>query len=265
MSFGKIFLLLGLLNAIMPIANAEPPHWTYDEQVNNPSNGWGALLDDKEKLAPYNFPYAECSIGQHQSPVALSREIKPSKINLLSPYYPKDRVEFFNTGHAVQLVPSDGYKGRLMIGKESYPLTQIHFHSPSEHLIESEQFDAEAHFVHVRDDGRIAVLGVMFKVSNYGNPVVDLLLNNTLDEEHSSNKPNIWVDLSRLLPNDLKHFYTYAGSLTTPPCSEGVAWYVLSEPLSISESQLMRLQGFYKDNFRVTQPLNGRVVTGVSD
>jgi len=146
------------------------------------------------------------------------------------------------------------------------PLTQFHFHTPSEHVIGERAFPAELHFVHIRPDGRIAVLGVLLK-EGAENPAIQAILDNmpatTNPPEPVHNADSgVAIDPKRLLPKHKSHFYTYAGSLTTPPCSEGVSWYVLAEPVEISAEQIAHLESFYNDNNRSPQNLNGRTVTG---
>ncbi|WP_374090161.1 carbonic anhydrase [Methylomicrobium lacus] len=250
------------------------PHWSHDEQ--DASEGWGGVEDvtTPPLSPPLNFPYAECAIGQHQSPVDLKYQVNAKKYDKLGVRYPDDTPDFFNSGHAVQANTSEGYQGRLAIGDDVYPLVQFHFHAPAEHVIGQQTFSAELHFVHVRDDGRIAVLGVLLE-EGAANPDIQTILDNVPAEEGTKNtaKQKV-IRLKSLLPRDLKHFYTYAGSLTTPPCSEGVSWFVLAKPISLSTEQLAKLKDFFHElydgshdgyahgNARYVQALNGRVISG---
>lgn len=220
------------------------------------------------------YPYAECALGLHQSPVNLEGEKNAKKSNTLEVHYADDTPDFFNSGHAVQVNSSDNYKGRLTIGNDLYPLIQYHFHAPSEHQIGVKTFPAELHLVHIREDGKIAVLGVLLEEGE-ANPAFQTILDKV--SHHSgvlNSDTGIVINPKSLLPDDLSHFDTYAGSLTTPPCSEGVNWFVFAEPVTISSDQLEQLKGFFPDlydgsldgytngNARFTQDLNGRVVTG---
>lgn len=220
------------------------PHWSHDEQ--DAPGGWGAI-EDAAQLAPFNYPYGECAIGKHQSPVDLAGEVNEKHYDRLNVHYPQDTPDFFNSGHAVQVNTSAGYRGRLTIGNEVYPLTQFHFHAPAEHVIGAKTFDAELHFVHVREDGRIAVLGVLLEKGE-ANPEIDTVLKNVpaMADSKNTEKKNA-ISLKSLLPHDRKNFYTYAGSLTTPPCSEGVSWFVLAKPITVSTDQLTQLKGFFPD------------------
>lgn len=232
------------------------PEWNYAEQSR-----WGSIEDTSPSLAaPLDYPYAECSIGKHQSPVDVENVMHLNELNELHIRYPEDMPDFFNSGHAVQVNSSSAYKGVLKIGDDLYPLIQYHFHSPSEHSIGTKTFPAELHFVHIRKDGRMAVLGV-FLEEGEANSTVQAILD-SMGTNVGEHNPNTGIEIkpSNLLPHNRSQFYTYAGSLTTPPCSEGVNWYLLSQPVTVSHEQLLQLQSFYSDNARPHQALNGRVV-----
>lgn len=244
-----VFLLISTA-----VAASDPPHWTHDEQET-----WGAIQDPSQADVPKMYPFATCSIGSHQSPVDLASTSASRQLNKLRMHYPNDTVDFYNTGHAVQVNFSDHYQGQLLVGAQAYPLIQLHFHAPSEHVIGTQTFPAELHYVHVRDDGRIAVLAVLIEIGEE-NPVFQTILENMPHEKSHNEGTGIKISPASLLPHDKKHHYTLAGSLTTPPCSEGVDWYILTDPVTISETQLAQLKGFYNDNARHPQDLNNRVV-----
>ncbi|MBX3616087.1 carbonic anhydrase [Nitrosomonas sp.] len=240
---------------------AAPP-WNHDEQDH-----WGAIEDSSQTVIPLNYPFAECSIGAHQSPVdfAEAKIDNTRKLNNLEIWYDVDsKPVFFNTGHAIQVNTSSGYKGELKIGEESFPLVQFHFHEPSEHAVGGEKFPAELHFVHVGQDGRLIVLGVAINLGAE-NATMQTILNNMPTTEGGQNPDTgIAIDPTTLLPS-LRHqkfdYVSLAGSLTTPPCSEGVQWYLMLDPITISAAQLDQMKGFYSNNVRKTQNLNGRTVS----
>lgn len=258
--------------------------------------------------AAFKFPNAECAIGSHQSPIAINLTSNPIPLNrnpvtqspdnnpLAEPerrsdsltvrYAPsisssegaaigKDQGNAFvfrNTGHAVQVSFSAGYPGTLVIGKDVYPLVQLHFHTPSEHLVIKGQYpaghlyDGELHFVHQREDGKLAVLGIFLdgsEGSTAENPILKKIIENTPKEHDTYNTAGSGVPLdpSKLIPAEHAHVFTYAGSLTTPPCSEGVSWYVMSEPLKVAPSQIQELGRFFTlKNSRIVQNTNARTV-----
>lgn len=260
----KILNIVFISTAFIFMSNATihaaSPHWTHEEQST-----WGAIQDSTQTVVPLNYPYAECSIGTHQSPIDLAAaKIDNTKIlNGLEVWYDVDNAPVFNnTGHAVQVNTSSGYTGELKIGEESYPLIQLHFHEPSEHVIGTTKFPAELHYVHIGADGRIIVLAVAINVGEE-NTTFQTILDNTPHQEGQNPGTGIQINPAALLP-PLRHnrpdFYTLAGSLTTPPCSEGVQWYLMSEAITISSAQLEQLKGFYTNNARSAQGLNGRSV-----
>lgn len=233
------------------------PHWTHEEQKE-----WGSIKEETKSVAPSMYPYAECSIGQHQSPVDLGGMTSEKSLNLLQAKYTEDKPEFFNSGHAIQVNSSTDYQGQLKIGSDAYPMIQYHFHAPSEHVINGKTYPAELHFVHVRPDGKMAVLGVLFQEGAANKTLQTILDNVPTEHEEHKNDTGVAINPKLLLPKSLSKFYTYAGSLTTPPCSEGVNWYVLANPVTISAGQLAQLEKLYKENAREPQPLNGRAVSG---
>lgn len=242
------------------------PHWDHGEQA-----GWWSIEDTSKDL-PMKYPFATCGVGQHQSPIDLGTATfdNTKKLNKLQASYPIDAAPiFFNSGHGIQVNTSNDYKGELKIGEESYPLIQFHFHEPSEHVINGKPFAAELHYVHVGDDGKLIVVGVAIDVGAENNPAFQTVLDN-VPQEASGKKTdaNITINPSALLPAALDpsdlDFYSFAGSLTTPPCSEGVQWYLLSKIITISAAQLEQLKSFYSDNARSPQNVNGRVLSSTN-
>jgi carbonic anhydrase len=236
---------------------ADELHWTYEEQAE-----WGALEDASKTTPPLMYPNAVCAIGERQSPIDLAGKTKAKTLNLLKMKYVVDLPDFFNSGHAVQVNTTVDYQGTLYVGKDAYPLTQYHFHAPSEHVIGSKIFAGELHFVHIRPDGRMAVVGV-FLEEGEPNPAFQTILDNVPATAKTHNKDSgIKLNPRSLLPKDKKHFYTYAGSLTTPPCHEGVQWFMLAKPITVSPDQIAKLESLYDRNNRLPQTLNDRTVTG---
>lgn len=238
------------------------PHWTHEDQAT-----WGAIEDTTQTVVPLNYPYAVCSIGTHQSPIDFAEATidNTRKLNDLEIWYDVDQPVFFNTDHAIQVNTSSNYKGELKIGEESYPLIQFHFHEPSEHAVGGNKFPAEVHFVHVGQDGRLVVLGVAITIGEE-NATMQTILNNmpTTGGEQNLNTSGIQIDPTGLLPPINHQSFDYlslAGSLTTPPCSEGVQWYLMLNPIAISAAQLDKLKGFYSNNAREPQQVNERTVS----
>lgn len=255
----KTIILRSLASAILTCYATlaiSSPHWSHDEQAE-----WGAIRDDSQSKVPLMYPYATCSIGKHQSPVDLAKQSHHDQLDKLKFNYYPDRPVFFNSGHGVQVNTSDSYQGSLVIGEEVYPLIQFHFHEPSEHVMGDKQFSAELHYVHIRSDGKIAVLGVLLEEGE-SNPNFQTILDNVPADAGAQNAHSgIRFNPDSLLPHNKKDHFSLAGSLTTPPCSEGVNWLVLSESVTISPEQLVQLKNLYTDNARHIQDLNGRSVS----
>jgi carbonic anhydrase len=196
------------------------------------------------------------SEGRQQSPIDISDVVvrEPQDIDF---HYPVTNAVMVNNGHSIELDFEDG--AYFVLDGERYDLIQFHFHSPSEHTINHEYFDMEVHFVHENDQGRLAVVGVMY-VEGEHNPAIDDIW------EKLPAKPgdrvvvhNVFARADETLPTSDRH-YRYEGSLTTPPCTEGVLWIVMEEFVEISREQIERFQEFYVGNNRPVQPLYGREV-----
>lgn len=260
MKTSKIIALIisGVIST--PTVFADSPHWTYEEQ-DQPA-GWGAV-EGTGTPPPMNYPYAECAIGTKQTPVDISVTKKEPILNGLAFNWKPFAADFYNTGHAIQVQPVDPkvYKGTTKVGKDIYPLLQAHLHTPSEHTLNGKKFEGEIHFVNIRNDGRITVVGLLIEPGAF-NPQIQLMLDNTINkpDEKTHNPTSIVFEPKKLLPKGVGSgkFYTYSGSLTTPPCTEGVNWYVYEKPITMSAEQLAKLKSFYEGNDRHLQSLNGR-------
>lgn len=233
-------------NAITTPAKAKEhkPHWTY-EGKDGPEN-WG-------KLSP---EFATCAAGRNQSPVNIKTTthaaLKPLKS--IQKFPAKD---IFNNGHTVQINFKAG--NMLVLDSAAYQLKQLHFHAPSENTIHGKSFPLEAHFVHADSKGNLTVIAVMFTEGKANEGLVKLWaqMPNEVGEPVTLKTR---VIPSELIPSNLA-YYRFSGSLTTPPCSEGVRWLVLKTPLTASKEQIEAFKHAVKhDNNRPIQELNGRVI-----
>jgi len=243
-AYARTLALLVVLTLVgcskMSIRSATPhetahPEWTYAGE-HGPQH-WAE-----------DFP--ECGMTG-QSPVDI-RDAEPADLPPLEFTYAGVDGRIRDTGHAVQ-VDSEG--GTLLIGEAVHVLLQLHFHVPSEHTIEGEHFDAVIHLVHLDPDSQIAVVGVPISVGDENSYVEDVL--DEMDKPVASREE---VELEDILPEDLT-YYSYLGSLTTPPCSRGVQWYMLANPIEASRTQIDRLATHYRGNVRPVQALDGRTIT----
>lgn len=218
-------------------------HWTYDGE-GGPEN-W-AKLDPKNSL---------CAGGQRQSPIDIRDGIRVDLEPIRFDYRPSN-FRIVDNGHTVQVVAGEG---SITITGKTYELVQFHFHKPSEEKINGRGFDMVAHLVHRSDDGKLAVVAVLLEKGGE-NPFVQTLWNNLPLERHMEvSPPTATIDLNAFLPAN-RNYYTYMGSLTTPPCSEGVLWLVLRQPVSVSPEQVSIFSRLYRNNARPIQPAWGRLV-----
>lgn len=250
--------LFAVALSISLCAHADSPPWNYEDQGQ--PGGWGAIIGNASP-PPMNYPYAECAIGNKQTPVDIGNAAKTPLINGLSFNWKPFTADFYNTGHAIQVQPVEatGYKGTTKVGKDVYPLVQGHLHAPSEHTVNRQKFAAEMHFVNIRNDGRITVVGLLINEGKE-NLEIQKMLDYTPNtpEVKTHNPTNILFEPRKLLPKGNGKFFTYSGSLTTPPCTEGVNWYVYQTPITMSAEQIEKLRSFYDGNDRDIQSLNGR-------
>jgi carbonic anhydrase len=161
-----------------------------------------------------------------------------------------------NNGHTVQLNLPEG--SSLKVGERVFNLLQFHMHTPSEEAVGGKRFDMVAHFVHRDAQGQLGVVGVLFKRGK-ANPAWESVLAHLPRAGETITVANFKLDLPALLPTDLS-YYAFDGSLTTPPCSEGVSWMVLKTPLTLSGAQLAAFRKLFAMNARPLQPGNGRVI-----
>lgn len=219
-------------------------HWGYSGK-NGPSH-WGEL--DKS--------FEMCSKGKNQSPINLKNfldvDLKPIKFN-----YGSSARDIVNNGHTIQV---DFRKGsEIRIDNIDFQLLQFHFHTPSENHIKGKEFPMEAHLVHVDNKGNIAVIAVMFELGK-ANPLLATLWKKMPEKTGEMHQFFNACKANGLLPED-KDYYRFNGSLTTPPGTEGVRWFVMKKSLSVSKEQVKKFAHvMHHPNNRPLQPINARVI-----
>ena len=197
-----------------------------------------------------------CDSGQRQSPIDISMTQRQA-LPALQFDYRAAPLKIVNDGHTLRV--RFGRGSQLRIGKQRYALQQFHFHTPGGEKLAGQEFPMAAHLLHKAADGQLLAVVVLLRLG-----AENLLLNELLplipqraDGDHSP--AGRTVDASALLPAD-RGYYRYSGSLTSPPCTEGVEWVVLKQPLELSAEQLARYRRHFADNARAVQPLHRRVV-----
>ena len=202
--------------------------------------------------------FAGCKIGHAQSPIDIqTKAVKGEALPAIEFAYKPAAAKIIDNGHTIQIVPAPG--DAISVGGHRYELQQFHFHKPSEEAIDGKRRDMVVHLVHKDDAGKLAVVAVLLKAGDT-NPVIAALWNNLpAHKEGEVELKGVQIDPADLLPKD-RGYFTFDGSLTTPPCSEGVTWYVLKNPSQVSSGEIARFAKAYPMNARPLQPLNGRVV-----
>lgn len=247
-TFGVVWAF-GWFILVSPMGAQEHPtadksHWSYSGPGG--PEFWGDLEPD----------YATCKTGSRQSPINIEGA-KSSDLPVIHFNYQISPLKIINNGHTIQINYEPG--SSISVDNKQYSLVQFHFHHPSEEKIAGKQFDLVAHLVHKDAQGNLAVVAILFQ-SGQTNPFLDLLwkyVPKDVGKEADNKKVNL--NVADLLPAD-RSYYTFAGSLTTPPCSEGVTWYVLKNFVELSPDEISTFAKWYPMNARPIQPTNGREI-----
>lgn len=221
-----------------------PPHWGYAGEVG------------PEHWAEFESDFGTCSTGKNQSPIDLSGFIEADLPKIVFDYKPGGH-QVVNNGHAVQVNYNAG--SSITVDSTVFALKQFHFHSPSENTIGGRSFPMEAHFVHADAKGNLAVVALMFEEGET-NKLLEKVWPQVLQVENGKEALRPEVSAADLLPAN-RDYYRYSGSLTTPPCSEGVRWFVLKHPVKASAEQLgMVGKAIGHPNNRPVQPVGARPI-----
>ena len=218
--------------------------WTYSGD-HGPEH-WGGLSPE----------FAACSNGKEQSPINIT-DPHTAALSPLHFAYHSSPLKIIDNGHTVQINYAPG--STLTVEGKTYELVQFHFHHPSEEEINSQHYAMVAHLVHKSSEGKLAVVAVLIKEGS-PNQLISTLWDNLPPEKGKElDKDDVELHVTDLLPANHR-YYTFPGSLTTPPCSEGVTWYVLATPMSLSKAQIDKFARIYPLNARPVQPLHDRKV-----
>jgi carbonic anhydrase len=247
MRFG-ILLALVFLVPSSSLAQWKTP-WAYD----------GATGPDRwSELDP---AYALCKAGREQSPIDI-RSAQPSGAAAIRFDYRAEPLRYLiNNGKTIRVNYHDaaGTGSFLVAGGKQYQLTQFHFHRPSEETVDGKPYDMEVHLMHQSNDGKVAGV-VIFLKAGASNAIVQKLWDHMPQTEGGEQAiAGVDIDPTGLLPHELSHF-EYMGSLSAPPCTEGVVWFVLRTPVEVSPAQIAAFARLYPHDVRPVQPLNGRIV-----
>jgi carbonic anhydrase len=230
---------------VEPSEPAHEVHWSYEGE-GGPAN-WSKLRPE----------YATCGTGKRQSPIDIRDtvrvDLEPIKFD-----YKTARATIIDNGHTIEVTVPEGNDMHVM--DRDFRLVQFHFHKPGEERINGRMFDMVVHLVHRDEAGRIAVVAVPLE-KGADNPLIQWVWNNLPLDKNQPITPSATLDLNLLLPApDKRAYYTFTGSLTTPPCTEDVLWMVFKQPLQVSPQQIGVFSHLYLNNARPLQAANGRLI-----
>lgn len=242
MKCAALFLLLFALAT--PAFAAEHVHWSYHGE-GGPAH-WGDIEPG----------FAACKAGAMQSPIDLAAANAGAAVTVEIAYKPVP-LQILHNGHTVQFNVENG--SAITLHGTRYTLLQVHFHTPSEHLTGGATYPLEAHFVHMSEAGALAVIGILFAEGAENRALAPLFRHLPMHESPATAHADASVDLAAILPSD-RGLYRYMGSLTTPPCSEGVNWMVMKAAVPASKAQINALHKAMGDNARPVQKPGNRLI-----
>lgn len=245
-----VVVAVGLAAILAPVGRAQwRTPWTYEGARG--AEHWSDLDPD----------YSACNTGKAQSPIDIRETMKAALRAIQFEYTSGPLKYLINNGKTIRVNYHDpkGTGNFLIVGDKRYQLTQFHFHRPSEETVQGKQYDMVAHFMHEASDGTLAGVAVFLR-AGHPNATIQQLWDHMPESEGSEHEiAGVAINPAGLLPHDTS-YYTYMGSLTAPPCTEGVTWFVLKTPVEVSPDQISAFARLYPHDVRPPQPLNGRVV-----
>jgi carbonic anhydrase len=248
---GWMTLVLALAALLLPTGLRAQWKTPWDYEGPRGADHWSQLDPD----------YALCNTGKEQSPIDI-RNTEKTELPALRFESKSGPLKYLiNNGHTIRVNYHDapGTGNFLILGDKRYQLTQFHFHRPSEEYIHGKPYDMVAHLMYQSSDGKVAGVAVLLKAGSANATIRQLWDHMPKTEGKEEEILGVEVNPAGLLPRDTSH-YMYVGSLTAPPCTEGVTWFVLKTPMEISAEQISAFAKLYPNDVRSPQPLNGRVV-----
>jgi carbonic anhydrase len=225
-------------------AEEEPEEWAYNGDLG--PEHWGELSEG----------FLPCAIGEEQSPINVTNATAEDLGNIEFSYTAASPLQVVNLGHTVQVLFPAG--NTILVDGVTYELKQFHFHTPSEHTIDGKESEMEMHMVHISAEGGIAVVGVMLNQGAENEALANVFHAMPVMEGPAQTVTGS-IDPNEVLP-ETRTTYRYNGSLTTPPCTEGVKWLLMTEPAEVSSEQYKAFAKIVKVNSRPVQPLNDRTL-----
>ncbi|MCM3704645.1 MULTISPECIES: carbonic anhydrase [Cytobacillus] len=223
-------------------------HWSYNGDTG--PEHWGRI-----------DAFSACADGTEQSPIdiELTNEQTGKTLSEIKINYSPTAFTLMNNGHTIQANDASG-RNNIIVNDEEYILKQMHFHNPSEHQLNGNNFEMEGHLVHQNKEGQLAVLGFLINAGNENKVLEEIWAALPQEKTEKDVILDKTINLENLLPKE-KKLFSYNGSLTTPPCSEGVKWFVLEQSIELSKEQINDFGSIFPNNSRPIQPLNERTVS----
>jgi carbonic anhydrase len=235
-----------LASSVPALAQEHQAEHTWNYSGAQGPDHWGDL----------NPEFATCKTGHNQSPIDI-RDTRKADLPPIQFDYKSSALHIIDNGHTIMINYSPG--SSISVGAKTYQLKQFHFHRPSEEKIHGQGYDMVVHLVHADQEGNLAVVAVLLQQGE-ANALIEKLWNDLPKEaEKEEFLESVKINVADLLPAD-RSYYTFPGSLTTPPCSEGVTWFVLKHPVTASAAEIAQFERLYPNNARPTQTQYDRVV-----
>ncbi|HFA49837.1 MAG TPA: carbonic anhydrase family protein [Bacteroidetes bacterium] len=260
----KAFPFLAILTLATLLASCHAGHQTHADTTTTEkhpashSGHWGYEgMAAPEHWSELSAEFVKCAEGHFQSPIDIgSYAAKEHPGSILQFNYHPSPVDLVNNGHSEQA--NLKAENTVVANGHAYSLKQFHFHSPSEHQVDGIVYPMEMHLVHSDEDGKLAVIGVFIKEGKE-NVYLENLWEALPEHAEEHAHPQGPCDVLHLLPAE-KTVFHYSGSLTTPPCSEGVEWFVMKQPITLSKEQIEKFEKLYHGNNRPVQAQEARAV-----
>jgi carbonic anhydrase len=247
--------------ALAPLTAASAQEAPYSRYVSPWKTPWDyGGPRGSEHWSELDPGYAVCNRGREQSPVDIRASRRADLPPLVFAYASAPVGYVINNAHTIRVDYHDAPGGgsALLVDGKRYQLTQFHFHRPSEELIAGRRYAMVVHLMHTAGDGEVAGVAVLVTAGR-ANQAIGELWRHLPQSEGQLPVPDLSINPAQLLPRETG-YYLYSGSVTAPPCTEGVKWFVLKQPLELSREQIATFARLYPDDVRPPQPLNGRVV-----
>ena len=259
MTFLWLVALLLMVGASLVVPNLRAQNGEREHKYVSPwRTPW--TYEGAEHWSALDTQYAACNAGKEQSPIDIRNAQKADLPPLRFEYKSGALKYVINNGHTIRVDYHDapGAGSFLIVGDKRYQLTQFHFHRPSEEYVDGKAYDMVVHLMHQSSDGEAAGVAVLVK-AGVANATVRQVWAHMPETEGEQKVEGVDLNPAGLLPRGLG-YYVYTGSVTAPPCTEGVTWFVLKTPVEISGEQIDAFARLYPHDVRPVQPLNGRVV-----